>query len=479
MTSGGLTPTRVKRVVSDSAYYGLAAVVAKALALLTVPYLTRALSPDGFGAADLATSTAALLTLFAMFSGDIPAARSVGLTAVRREQQRALSSYVYGTALVSLLVAGSLLVVSPLIAGIFWGASDLAGLAALSMLLVPVSAIQAAIAQTLRIQRKARAFAGVSLVDLLAQLGLVVLLVSMGMGPAGVVIGFILGSTLGIVVSGAAARQTLSVRPSWGITRELISRGVPFLPYVTMFVVADWAMRSIVANSVGAVGVAEFGVALRIASVLALLSAAFAMAWGPLGLAKTQGVDSAREFGRTLTAFATVSIATAFVLGAVGPELVSIVTGPGYEGAALVLPGLALAYAVAGTEYILVIAAGISERASRVALASSSGAVVQILVALVLVPQFGIAVIGPTALLGRSVSFILLMAGVRRSIATPVRWLVVGASVVAVSFVALQLAVGLDPLFTVARWLFAAALALVIVVRGADRLRRVSSVDVA
>ena len=43
----------------------------------------------------------------------------------------------------------------------------------------------------------------------------------------------------------------------------------------------------------------------------------------------------------------------------------------------------------------------------------------------------------------------------------------------------LQLAVGLDPLFTVARWLFAAALALVIVVRGADRLRRVSSVDVA
>ncbi len=471
--------TRRERVVGDSVSYGFAAVVAKALALLTVPYLTRALSPEGYGQADLATSTAALVTLLAMFGGDIPAARSVGLSSGTRERGVVLSSFVYGTAATSVAIAGILLLASPLIAGVFWGNGDLAGLAGLSMLLVPISAVQAALAQTLRIDGRAQAFAGVSLVDLLAQLGAAVLLVSLGMGPAGVVMGFILGSILGAVVTGAAARQTLTVAPSRAIAMDVILRGIPFLPSVTMFVVADWAMRALAANFVGVVGVAEFAVALRVASVLSLLGAAFAMAWGPIGLAKDQGPDTAQELARVLVAFATISVATAFALAVVGPELVSIVGGHGFEGAALILPGLAIAYAIAGTEYVLVVAAGISERAWRVAAASTCGAAAQVLVAIALVPQYGTLAIGPTVVLGRAVSFLLLWLGVRRSVAIGFGWVLFGVAVVIAGFAALQAVLDIGAASNLGRWLLAAALLLLVATGSTIRLRAGGRADVA
>jgi len=50
-----------RRLVRDTAWYGVSAALAKALALLTVPILTRTLGPGDYGLVDLATSTAGLL----------------------------------------------------------------------------------------------------------------------------------------------------------------------------------------------------------------------------------------------------------------------------------------------------------------------------------------------------------------------------------------------------------------------------------
>jgi O-antigen/teichoic acid export membrane protein len=439
--------------------FGIAAGLAKALALITVPYLTRALSPEGYGVADLATSTAALLTLVALFAGDIPTARAYGRTHDQSHRQVTLSSFVWAAAVASLGLTLMLLPAAPVIARTLWASGDLTPLAVLTLFLVPVSTVQAALAQTLRIDGRARTFAVVSVVDLVTQLGLAVLLVALGLGPAGVIIGFTVGSAIGLVVAAVAARGALSVRPDWSLSGRLMIGGLQFLPYAVMFVVADWALRSIVANVVGPEGVAELGLAIRIASALSLLGGAFALAWGPIGLARVNDARTAMLFGRVLQAYGLVSVAAALALGAVGIELLTFIAGPGYEGAAVVLPGLALAYAVAGTEYVLVVAAGVSDQAPRVVLAATLGAAIQVVGGVVLIPIAGMTAVGPVVLAGRLVSFATLFGGVQGAVSASVTTLAGSAAAVLVAYGWVQVVVAQDGTSLVPRWAFAAALA--------------------
>jgi len=455
VTEGGIR----RRLVRDTAWYGVSAALAKALALLTVPILTRTLGPEGYGLVDLATSTAALLTLVSLLSADIPATRLHALAADPDARLRTVSSYVWVVAIVSVLVAAVLLPASSLLASYAWGDADATTLALLALLLVPVSAVQMALAQTQRILSRPRTFAALSLIDLGAQLGLAVLLVLLGFGPSGVVLGFIGGSVIGLAAAAIASASVLRVAPDRAAARSIAAGGLRFLPFVTAFVLAEWIVRATLANVIGVAAVASFGVALRLASLLTLVGAAFSMAWGPLGLARERSPQTSQLFARALAGYGAASVATALVLAAMGPELTSLVAGDGYEGAAVILPGLALAAALSGTEYVLVVAAGIADRGGRVALASTAGAIVQIAATIIAVPMVGIAAVGPAAVLGRLVSFGILLLSVRGDVAyrTPLLGVAGMAAIGLALLLQLRVAAGADPGWV--RWLVALALA--------------------
>ena len=99
----------VTRLASQSALYGLAGAIGKALALLTVPLLTRMLTPADYGLADLANTFAALFAMTVGFAGDIPAARLVGSASHDAERRSILSSYTWATFVTSIAAAFVLL----------------------------------------------------------------------------------------------------------------------------------------------------------------------------------------------------------------------------------------------------------------------------------------------------------------------------------------------------------------------------------
>ena len=455
MTDGGIR----RRLVADTAWYGVSAAIAKALALLSVPILTRTLGPDGYGLVDLATSTAALLTLVTLLAADIPATRLHALADDRPAALRTLSSYVWTVGVASVVVALVLLPASALLAEGPWDAPGATTLAALALLLVPVSAVQMALTQTHRIRSRPRTFALLSFVDLGAQLALAVVLVLLGFGPAGVVMGFIAGSVVGLAAATAASLDVLRTGPDRALAISIGSRGAPFLPYAVAFVVADWMVRALLANAIGIPAVASFGVALRVASVMTLVGAAFSLAWGPVGLARDRGPQTSRLFARALVAYGAASVAAALALAAIGPELTRLVAGPGYEAAAVLLPGFALAAALAGTEYVLVVAAGISNRGGRVALAATVGALVQVAATVVAVPVFGLAAVGPAAVLGRLTSFAILVVSVRSDVAYRTPLIAAGGALALAAALLLQLRLGSNADAAWVRWLAAALIA--------------------
>jgi len=427
-----VTGQRSGHIVSEAALYAIAGAFGKIAALITVPYLTRELSPDGYGLVDLAISTAAILQLFAAFSADIPTIRMAAGATDKDARRAVLGSYVLTTMLGSTILTLLLIPLSPLAAETLWSAPGQGILAATAFLLVPVSSGQAALVTVQRIERRPGVFAILAAIDLVAQLGLAVLFVAIGMGPFGVLLGFILGSALGFTAALAATRRYLSL--TLGRAIPLIRGGLPFLPSVLAFTFADGAARFITANLLGVAEVGVLAVAIRLASVMALASAAFSLAWGPYGLALRPSPSGGRVHGDVLVWFGSLMAAGTVALGSFAPEVALLVAGEDFAAASLVMPILLLGAGLAGPSYVFTTGAGILERGASVAAAAVVGAAVQIVGSFLLLPVMGLQGYGYAALAGRMVTLVLLAIFVRRLIRLSVgTWVAFGLVLILVA----------------------------------------------
>jgi O-antigen/teichoic acid export membrane protein len=398
----------IPRLAADTFWYSAAGTIGKALALLSVPFLTRALGPGDYGVVDLATAMAGVLAVVAMFSGDIPAARLAAFADSVEARHRKYSEYVVAVAALSVGIAAVVGLSAEWVAEVVWAAPGGAGLVLLTATLIPITSVRAAIATLHRLEGNARRFALLSSMDVIGQLVFAVGLVWYGLGAYGAVLGFLIGGSLALVVTIASSYRLLSPRLRMGAIPDLVAKGAPLLPPLVAFIGADYVARALVADELGREAVGEFGLAIRIASVLALLTAAFQLAWSPRAAAMTMSVETARTFRRTLFAYVVCSGLVCIGLVSAAPEVIRLVAGDAFSGATAVLPGLAIAAVLAGTHFVLSIGSVVNGATWMVAASSIAGAIVQILVTAAAVGPLGLWGVGLGAVAGRAASVTLL-----------------------------------------------------------------------
>jgi O-antigen/teichoic acid export membrane protein len=324
----------------------------------------------------------------------------------------------------------------------------------LAILLIPIGTTQASLVTTQRLESRAKSFALLQCIDLLAQMALAVTFVAIGWGAMGMVLGLVVGSTIGLGAAAIPASSLLTTRPNRDLCRAMLAEGLRFLPATLGFVVATYAVRSLLVDWQGQDAVGLFGVASRLAGGVTLAAAAFSMAWGPYGLGLPDTAHTARLFGRVIQTYALIAMFAAAAFAAVGPELVSLLAGNEYELAATMLPGLMAAATMSVGFYVLLVAAGISSRGSAVAWASVIGAAVQVGATLVLLPLIGLPTVGAAATFGQAVALVILVIPVRSSVQEGIRAVAAlcacGAAVVAIGFLNLAPELTEAPRFVIA-----------------------------
>lgn len=394
----------VPRLASDTVWYGVAGAVGKALALLSVPFLTRALGSGDYGLLDLSMATAGVLTVVAMFAGDIPASRIAGRALSVDARRRAYTEYIVAVASIAVVIGSIAMLSASWVASAVWSAPDAEILVFLSAALIPISGVRAALATLHRLDGNAPRWAVLATVDVVAQLVFAVALVAAGLGALGAVIGLVGGGLLALIITAVFTRRQLASRFDPRAAAGLVSGGAPYLPPLVAFVAADYVGRALIADRVGPSAVGEFGLALRIASVLALLTAAFQAAWAPRVAAMTFGPDTRRHLGRTLMSYTISASLVCIGLVAAAPEVVDLLAGSGYEGAAAVLPGLAFASVLAGTHFVLSMGAVVRGGAWMVSISAVAGALTQVLVAVITIDGLGVLAVALGAVAGRALS---------------------------------------------------------------------------
>jgi O-antigen/teichoic acid export membrane protein len=379
----------LRRLVTTGAAYQFGDILAKGLALLTLPLYTHHLSPGAYGAAE------SLLT--AVILSSILVRVGVGEAFIRfyfddedverrdRIARTATATVAWTTtlaAVVALVLAGPL---SKLILGIH----DPLLLDCAVLGLWAFTNLEMAYAQ-LRVDERARTYIFASAANVLMTIAFTVsLVVFAGQGARGLLLGNFGASAVVVLGLWWVLRRRVSLRVVPSDLRAMLAFGLPTVPAdasVYALQVADrfYLYRS---YSHGAAGL--YSVAIKLATVVFVAVRGFQYAWPPLAYSIEDDEEAGRLYSLVTTYYALATGAVVCGVALLGRWMVRLLAAHRYFDAHRALPWLALGWALYGLYLVFVAISGRARVTSRNMPAAAVGLAVNIVLLIVLVPSGG------------------------------------------------------------------------------------------
>jgi O-antigen/teichoic acid export membrane protein len=379
----------LRRLVTTGAAYQFGDILAKGLALLTLPLYTHHLNPEAYGVAET------LLT--AVILSSILVRVGVGEAFIRfyfddedrdrrdRIARTATATVAWTTtvaALAGLLFAGPL---SKLIIGFH----DPLLLDCAVLGLWAFTNLEMAYAQ-LRVDERARTYIYASGANVLLTISFtVVLVVFADQGARGLLLGNFGASAVIVLALWWVLRRRVSLRVRGSDLRAMLVFGLPTVPadasvYALQVVDRFYLYRS---YSHGAAGL--YSVAIKLATVVFVAVRGFQYAWPPLAYSIEDDEQAGRLYSLVTTYYALATGAVVCAVALLGRWMVRLLAAHRYFDAHRALPWLALGWALYGLYLVFLAIAGRARVTSRNLPAAAVGLAVNIVLLLVLVPSSG------------------------------------------------------------------------------------------
>jgi O-antigen/teichoic acid export membrane protein len=379
----------LKRLVTTGAAYQFGDIVAKGLALLTLPLYTHHLSPAAYGAAETlltAVILASILLRAGVGEAFIRFYFDDGDEGRRRRIARSATAFVALTttpaALLCIVFAGQ---ISELVLDFH----DPALIECAVLGLWAFTNLEMAYAQ-LRVEARARTYMVASGVNVgLTVIFTIALVVFAEQGARGLLLGNFGASTVVVLGLWWVLRDRVAVRPRGSDLRAMLRFGLPTVPadasvYALQVVDRFYLFRSYSHSAAGL-----YAVAIKLATVVFVAVRGFQYAWPPLAYS----IESDEEAGRLYSLVTTYYVlATGIVVCGVallGRWMVRLLAAPHYYHAYEALPWLALGWALYGLYLVFLAIAGRARVTTRTLPAAALGLGVNVVLLLVLVPAGG------------------------------------------------------------------------------------------
>ena len=376
--------SRRKKLLSDTLIIGIGTFGSKLLVFVLMPLYTAYLSAAQYGTAELITGTANLLIPFAC----------VGITngVFRFCAERGSDKAAVLSSSVAILGIGS---------GIFLLLAQLLNLTAyfrgyvwLILLYVVMANLQAVCAQYVRAIDRTRLFAVQGILNTFITAAFnVFFLVVCGMGVIGYVLSVILGNLITTIFLAIRAKMWKTVRFSCidrELMRELVRFSLPLVPTTVCWLITDISDRYLVTYFWGDAVNGVYSAAYKIPTLLTVVSGIFMQAWQLSAVAESEDRDSCKHFySEVFGGFLSVVSIGAAGLILLSPVLTSLLLNPSYAGAAYYMPTLILSAALSSIVSFLASAYMVTKKSMNSFLTAISGAVLNLLLNLLLIPRMG------------------------------------------------------------------------------------------
>jgi O-antigen/teichoic acid export membrane protein len=414
-----------RRLVSESAVYGLGGIANQALTIILVPIYARVLGEGGMGVVAVINATLSLSLLVATLALPQAFFRAYLRDSDTDAERRRVLAGTFGLRLaVSLAFLALYSVASVPLTGLVFG--DMADLPLLlligpivfldSLNLVPLSFLRAA--------RQPRAYALISFGRaVLGSVLIIAFVVALDLGPLGVVLGSVGSALVTATIGMAIYLRRTGVGPRWdgGLNGSMLAFSLPLVPAA----LAGWGLNladRYVLNAfrgLDEVGVYSVGYTGGLV-INALAIAPFTLAWGAAYWEIGRSEDAPRVFRRVLTLFTIGASAGALALTAIGTDAIRLLLTPGFDDARFIVPFSAFGMVLYGVYQIVATGLNLASRTRVLPFTMGAAAIVNVALNLLLVPGLGMIGAGIATIVGYLVLAVATAAAGQRHY--PVAW---------------------------------------------------------
>jgi O-antigen/teichoic acid export membrane protein len=402
----------LKRLLTTGAAYQFGDIVAKGIALVTIPLYTRHISPAGYGAANSLLTAVILASIFLRVGVGEAFIRFYfdddDLSRRARIARTATATVAWTTTVASLIAV----VFAGTLSRLILGYHDPLLIDCAIVGLWAFTNLEMAYAQ-LRVDERARAYVFASGANVgLTVIFTVTLVVVANEGARGLLLGNFGASALVVLGLWWVLRRRFSLRVRGSDLRAMLRFGLPTVPADASVYALQVADRFYLFRDYSQKAAGNYSVALQFATVVFVVVRGFQYAWPPLAYSIESDAEASKLYSLVTTYFV---LATGIVVAAVallGRWIVRLLAAQPYFGAHAALPWLALAWTLYGLYQVMIVITGRARVTSRNLPAAAAGLVVNVVLLLVLVPNggLGLGIAGAgIALCGAYVAMLIVM----------------------------------------------------------------------
>jgi O-antigen/teichoic acid export membrane protein len=379
----------LKRLVTTGAAYQFGDIVAKGLALLTLPLYTHHLSPEAYGAAE-ALLTAVILSSILLRAG-------VGEAFIRfyfddtdtarrdRIARTATAAVAFTTTLAALAVVAFAGPISRLL--LTFEDPLLIDCAALG--LWAFTNLEMAYAQ-LRVDERARTYVYASGANVaLTVIFTITLVVFAHQGARGLLLGNFGASAIVVLGLWWVLRRRVSLRVNLPDLRAMLRFGLPTVAADASVYALQVVDRFYLFRSYSKAAAGQYAVAIKLATVVLVAVRGFQYAWPPLAYSIESDKEAGRLYSLVTTYYALATGAVVCAVALLGRWMVRLLAASRFFDAHRALPWLALGWALYGLYLVFVVIAARARMTSRLLPAAATGLAVNIVLLVLLVPRAG------------------------------------------------------------------------------------------
>lgn len=387
----------LKRLMRETAVYGLSTVVGRLLNLLLLPLYTHALPPAEYGLVATVFSYIAFLTVLYGHGMDFAFMRhckeEAGEDARRLVFSTALCSLTFWPLLISLALHFSARPLA-LAAGLPDRLSDVVRYAAWvlafdAMALVPFA--------HLRMRHRAGAYAGVKVANIVINLALnYVFLVKMGLGARGVFLASLAASCATLMILMPVMAEEARPRFDWGLYRSMLGFALPLIPAGAASMMVQVIDRPILKALTNDAVVGVYQANYRLGIFMMMVVNMFDAAWRPFFLQRAAQPGAEKVFARVLSYFVAGSAFLFLAVTLLIPAVVALPLGhgrtlihPAYWGGLALVPVVTLGYLFNGVYVNMLPCVTLAKRSDLVAYAAALGAIVNVGANFLWIPRWG------------------------------------------------------------------------------------------
>jgi len=426
----------LKKLSGESLVYGIGQVSGRAVQVLLVPILTRALVKGEYAISELAmayTQTAALLLVMGM---DGALARFFYHEPDRAARIRMVSSSLAFRLATTITVAVLLALAARPLAGLLMGGAAYEKYLRVTAVTLPFTLLVMFGNDFLRVTFQPWKFITLNIVNTLTVTGLSLFFVlHQHRGVIGVLYGRLLGDAATALLVLVLTRHSL--RPAFDGTtlRRMLRYGLPTVPAAIAYGFITSLDRFMLQRTRTLDEVAVYGIAVKFFAVVTMGVSAFQLAYGPFAYARSREPGAPRLFARVFASYLAVASCGALAVGMLAPELLHALVPASYAGAAGPAMWLAFAAVAQGAYTVAAVGIGLALATPLLGWCAGGAALIGALAQWQLTPRFGPIGAGAATFCGYLASAVFTYFVAQRVHPLPYR----GGRLAALGFAALAL----------------------------------------